>query len=131
MWRFRVRLHQGVRWLASALLLGALVGLPQPIVFCSCGAEVPHPHAGIGFDPHHHHHGADASHAADPLQSDGPSLATDDRASAGTLSAWHRTASAVRLVGTSEPALAVAAVVPHGVTVRPDPPPPKRTARVR
>ncbi len=45
-----------LRWLGSLLLLGAVLGVPQPVIICSCGAEVAHVHAALGFDPNHHHH---------------------------------------------------------------------------
>ncbi|MFN3336015.1 MAG: hypothetical protein ACK42I_00760 [Thermomicrobium sp.] len=118
-----------LRWLGSLLLLGAVLGLPQPIIVCTCGAEIAHVHAALGFAPDHHHHpttgkSMPGSHEAGET----PSLESgDERVSTLGLTASLMTAETV--VGVyGQTLLPVPGVVmPNGLAHSPESPPPRLT----
>lgn len=119
--RWQAALLHGV---GRLLLIGALLGMPQPMIVCSCGTEFAHPHTAFGFDLFHHHY--ETGTFVDPSDDTETSVASGDERVSSIIFAACLTA--VRLVGIvfgRTSLLQVAATSGVGLTNCPDPPPPR------
>jgi hypothetical protein len=110
------------------LALGLVLGLLTFPTACRCGADLPHEHALFEL-PGHHHGGqstANASDAGSASDYDGPVLRVPDGSAAigqpVTLAVQLLAYPLLRLLRS---ALPFSDVLPDGLAIAPDPPPPR------
>ncbi len=110
------------------LALGLVLGLLTFPTACRCGADLPHEHALFQLPGHHHggHSTASASSAGSASDYDGPVLrAPDGPAAIGqpvTLAVQLLAYPLLRLLRSTLP---FSDVLPDGLAIVPDPPPPR------
>lgn len=117
--------HAVLRFLASGLLLSALIGVSQPVIVCRCGTETPHAHTAWGFDPHHHH-GVDALSGRNVAPDDEDALTSgDERLVVQALVAWIDADQCAPVDCRSHSPHPSCLSTAAGLSYAPEPPPPR------